>query len=192
MNEISMLTFCFIIEVSTIWHVHIVLQHDSHLRMVLLTRCERRFSSHKWIFESRNRSQERMERWFIFVNESRSKYILKGQKRDEKTHPKSKLQNKRMSAMWPELTCLMTIGWLFLEYIQLHSAGLQQFHNMNTISALPWWIRFESFGIYFKNDNCNWFIHINMFFLIVSYRSAVSEETFRANQNRYTGMAQLR
>ena len=49
MNEISMLTFCFIIEVSTIWHVHIVLQHDSHLRMVLLTRCERRFSSHKWI-----------------------------------------------------------------------------------------------------------------------------------------------
>ena len=45
-----------------------------------------------------------MERWFIFVNESRSKYILKGQKRDEKTHPKSKLQNKRMSAMWPELT----------------------------------------------------------------------------------------
>ena len=49
MNEISMLTFCFIIEVSTIWHVHIVLQHDSHLRMVLLTRCERHFSSHKWI-----------------------------------------------------------------------------------------------------------------------------------------------
>ena len=45
-----------------------------------------------------------MERSFIFVNESLSKYILKGQKKDEKTHPKSKLQNKQMSAIWPELT----------------------------------------------------------------------------------------
>ena len=44
-----------------------------------------------------------MERSFTFVNESFLKYILTGQRRDEKTHSKSKLQNKRMSAMWPEI-----------------------------------------------------------------------------------------
>ena len=32
-----------------------------------------------------------LQRSFIFVKESRSKYILKGQRGHEKTHPKSKL-----------------------------------------------------------------------------------------------------
>lgn len=44
-----------------------------------------------------------MERSFTFVNESFLKYILTGQRRDEKTQPKSKLQNKRMSGMRPEI-----------------------------------------------------------------------------------------
>ena len=89
-----------------------------------------------------------MERSFTFVNESFLKYILTGQRRDEKTQPKSKLQNKRMSGMRPEIAYIarfasqntVTVGWSFLEYIQSYSAGLQQFHNIDR------WIWLELFS----------------------------------------------